>query len=858
MRIFLSMIFMLGFATPAFCGVGNVDNREYVNWNSEPYNKFVRFTNATSSCTAQYVAPNIILTAAHCFNSNTNYITRSDDKEFELELLRDGWANLTNRTKCSNSNDWAVFLIKDPDGYKDYFKFDAIKQPHIDTNVISAGFGGLRILLKDEITNINKAINDNLYNLKKTYDEKGISVFSQQLQNLIKEPPYNVTNPLFGDGKKFKAETCTVQLIPELKYNADDRGQPLLSSTCDVWGGNSGGAVIDRNTHNVYGVGHCADYFHFGGENYGVDGTFVPTSQFQDELAQIIESNPPKHEPEPEPEPEITEPELEQQPSIAELIPTSPQIKPEDLIKPEDIHYLEEKLETQDQELQEVIPDLRNLVEQGRLLQFLGKLADREETADRLEELKKKYQEAKEREQSDANRALTAVTTAMTGLGTMAAASALAERKADEKAEADMRQYLTTFECEYGKGNIVKTGNEEITIPGGNELSKYYAEYKSLADNLKTTKTALGLRAGIESETLYNQAQTGLYQYSTAERQTGAYASLSRALTDPESEDAAAWAKQQKDTKTKLIAGTAVAGVGVVGGIVGNQIINGRDDDISTLPDFDATDIGNRVENVVRNKNISNIQNPDGTPLPSSQSSAVLEQPWKWLFKTTNSTTFDGETRTVKGKSVTAEDTIVADVRHVIDFLNQGATAQTQCVTVDSRPKNMANIVMQRYSQELNTQNFNFTIQYQLNQSSHLNQCDDDAPECEYIVTHVYNRPCDGDVWTPTRVKSETKTVPAPVNANTVNNPNAIIEQWKNEFRQKYSSYEITEDNSAKLFEFIEGDENHPDYINLRTTCQQLIDQGTRYDWHIAGDKKITIDGYGTVIVNKHICDGYH
>ena len=575
MRIFLSMIFMLGFATPAFCGVGNVDNREYVNWNSEPYNKFVRFTNATSSCTAQYVAPNIILTAAHCFNSNTNYITRSDDKEFELELLRDGWANLTNRTKCSNSNDWAVFLIKDPDGYKDYFKFDAIKQPHIDTNVISAGFGGLRILLKDEITNINKAINDNLYNLKKTYDEKGISVFSQQLQNLIKEPPYNVTNPLFGDGKKFKAETCTVQLIPELKYNADDRGQPLLSSTCDVWGGNSGGAVIDRNTHNVYGVGHCADYFHFGGENYGVDGTFVPTSQFQDELAQIIESNPPKHEPEPEPEPEITEPELEQQPSIAELIPTSPQIKPEDLIKPEDIHYLEEKLETQDQELQEVIPDLRNLVEQGRLLQFLGKLADREETADRLEELKKKYQEAKEREQSDANRALTAVTTAMTGLGTMAAASALAERKADEKAEADMRQYLTTFECEYGKGNIVKTGNEEITIPGGNELSKYYAEYKSLADNLKTTKTALGLRAGIESETLYNQAQTGLYQYSTAERQTGAYASLSRALTDPESEDAAMWAKQQKDTKTKLIAGTAVAGAGVVGGIIGNQIING-------------------------------------------------------------------------------------------------------------------------------------------------------------------------------------------------------------------------------------------------------------------------------------------
>ena len=198
-----------------------------------------------------------------------------------------------------------------------------------------------------------------------------------------------------------------------------------------------------------------------------------------------------------------------------------------------------------------------------------------EEFRQHLSAAQDKFNQAKENEQSDANRALTSLSTAATGLGTMAAASALAERKADEKAEADMRQYLTTFECEYGKGNIVKTGNEEITIPGGNELSKYYAEYKSLADNLKTTKTALGLRAGIESETLYNQAQTGLYQYSTAERQTGAYASLSRALTDPESEDAAMWAKQQKDTKTKLIAGTAVAGAGVVGGIIGNQIING-------------------------------------------------------------------------------------------------------------------------------------------------------------------------------------------------------------------------------------------------------------------------------------------
>ena len=72
MRVFLSMIFMLGFALPAFCGVGNVDNREYVSdeeWSQEPWKKYVALVdekyNYESYCTAQYIAPNLILSAGH-------------------------------------------------------------------------------------------------------------------------------------------------------------------------------------------------------------------------------------------------------------------------------------------------------------------------------------------------------------------------------------------------------------------------------------------------------------------------------------------------------------------------------------------------------------------------------------------------------------------------------------------------------------------------------------------------------------------------------------------------------------------------------------------------------------------------
>lgn len=184
------------------------------------------------------------------------------------------------------------------------------------------------------------------------------------------------------------------------------------------------------------------------------------------------------------------------------------------------------------------------------------------------------YQSARDHEQSIANRALTAGTTLTTGAGAMAAASALAEQKADRKAEADMRDYLATFKCEYGNGQQQNAGNEEITLPGGNELLEYYSEYKTLADNVKQTKGALGLRAGIESETLYDRAQTGLYQYSTAARTSTGQISLARALSDETSADAAAWNEQKAQTRTQLNAGLVATATGVVSGIVGNQLIN--------------------------------------------------------------------------------------------------------------------------------------------------------------------------------------------------------------------------------------------------------------------------------------------
>ena len=201
---------------------------------------------------------------------------------------------------------------------------------------------------------------------------------------------------------------------------------------------------------------------------------------------------------------------------------------------------------------------------------------DPKELAEKLKTAQNELAAAKEKENSWANRGLSAASTAMTGLGGMQLAQGIAEKKADADAEKEMRAYIETMKCDYGGGKNITMGNEEITLPGGNELLEYYTEYKTLADNLKTTKAALGLRSGIESEVLYDRAQSGLYQYASTGKTGGAEISLYRALTDSDSEDAARWAEQEENASKKLKAGAIVAGAGIATGIVGNYLINGR------------------------------------------------------------------------------------------------------------------------------------------------------------------------------------------------------------------------------------------------------------------------------------------
>ena len=195
-----------------------------------------------------------------------------------------------------------------------------------------------------------------------------------------------------------------------------------------------------------------------------------------------------------------------------------------------------------------------------------------------LAEKQKAYEDAKANEQSLANRTLTAATTAATGIGGMELAMGLSEQKADKDAANSMAAYIATMRCTYADGKQVKAGPDEIELPGGNnqQLTNLRAEYFALAADLKERKTALGLKPGIESEEILDKAATGLYDDETKGIDSGAYASLYRAQMLGSDADQEKIDAEQKASKNRVIAGAVVGGVGVVGGIVGNSLINGK------------------------------------------------------------------------------------------------------------------------------------------------------------------------------------------------------------------------------------------------------------------------------------------
>ncbi len=196
----------------------------------------------------------------------------------------------------------------------------------------------------------------------------------------------------------------------------------------------------------------------------------------------------------------------------------------------------------------------------------------------RVQEARDAYNDAKENEQSTENKTMTALTTAATGIGLMEAFQGRAEQTADAAAESDMAAYIETMRCSYGDGKSVKASLEPIELPAGDgeTMTALRSEYMSLARSLKERKESLGMAPGIESEEILDKADMGLYDDENTGITGGSYASLYRAQMMGSEKDQSKIDKDADKSDKRLKIGATVAGVGIVGGVVANSVINGK------------------------------------------------------------------------------------------------------------------------------------------------------------------------------------------------------------------------------------------------------------------------------------------
>ncbi|MBO5705043.1 MAG: hypothetical protein J6R99_03435, partial [Alphaproteobacteria bacterium] len=540
---FLLMCFM---PSVVLAGVGDTDNRYYVTdemWAQEPYKKFVYFEVMAKDgkelvpsghCSAQYVSPNLILSAGHCTDKDAEgYKVRNyKQEEFLVELIETPYDG-----KIGTIGDWAVWLVTDPKYYSNsYFN---LKTPTKTIDILNAGWGWVRIINDEELKKIReifekvkeiyetKSILDTSYYLDIYLRRRGIeaidefpSKFKASECKIVFEDCSDMNSHLYDglkeienaslkqqekwiEGVKKKEEKIKNICNNQTKLKHEDTFPNILATTCDSWGGNSGGGYVSSDGKYLYGV--CS----FGADGFTDSGNtdfITSTLQFEKRIKQLIK-------------------EYDSKNPVEQNIAKIPQnifgeevneigTETEEATQQKMFRRMEnriQRLTTETKELDKnlisALPDVKNMTDE-ELLKFLDKMSEYKIKSNRLEELQKAYEEAKSREQSTANKMLTAATMAATGIGGMQLAQGLAEQKADAEAEAAMKAYLATFTCEYGGGRIAG-GTQNVELPGTNLLTPLIMEYKELAADLKARKEALGMAPGIESEVVLDAAMVG-------------------------------------------------------------------------------------------------------------------------------------------------------------------------------------------------------------------------------------------------------------------------------------------------------------------------------------------------------------
>jgi len=574
-RAFLVGAFCAMFCAPSFAGIGSVDTRQYADWSSDQFSRYVTIGSAKYwRCTGQYVAPNLVLTAAHCYDG-TKSVGRTEWMTSPLvnETITGKVIAIGDYKDLDSTpeNDWALILIKDEKYYypkSNFFKPDDLNTSKEYEPVINAGFGWARIVSDDEIKI-----------LRKTFQSVASGSRTVQIQDikdaLNRAMKDNDLQPFAEDHARLKYDNCNVVINTDctkvcnknsLDYNQNkckdicgnrsklfknSEWPKVLGTTCDSWGGNSGGAYFSRNTGNLISIcSHGHDGFSDDDETDYALSVAVLNKVISDARAKY---------------PVNTSGNTES-PVVTNTLDVVAENSQEQSDGGMSATYIEDTIQQTTDNVVAIVND--GNISDTDVLNIIDGLTS-------IQKLEEEYKKAYENEHSFANRMISGVSMGAMGIGGMKLAEGLSEQSADAAAARDMEAYMATFQCKIGNagGKTYTGGTKSIELPGANQLTPIYQEYVDLAASVKQRKNDLGMTPGIESQVILDKANMGLYDDEGHGIENGTYASLYRAAMGSE-KDNAKLAEQKDSAASKVKGGAIAAGGGALVGVGGNILNN--------------------------------------------------------------------------------------------------------------------------------------------------------------------------------------------------------------------------------------------------------------------------------------------
>ena len=296
-----SVFLLLGMIpSAAFCGIGTIDKREYVTWDTGIYKNYVKICSGSGCGTGQFITSKHILTNKHvaeCCGIDKEYeceVYLSDgDYKFAKVIDTGGGLDLCkyNRNRdIGYGLDWSIIEITEPGFHHSYFDFQSSKT---GSGFSRAGFGGLKVLTNDDIRNIKIAYEKWLKKVypRNTRKRNKVASYGADLElgnysfydgRDIDGYKSTITYQTFFDEfgkltdkdfyKDYLNDSNNLKVIKNCRITESTHRS--INHTCEGWHGDSGSAILDSSNvitglHNR-GLSYAGATFIAGVHNRGV------------------------------------------------------------------------------------------------------------------------------------------------------------------------------------------------------------------------------------------------------------------------------------------------------------------------------------------------------------------------------------------------------------------------------------------------------------------------------------------------------------------------------------------------------------------------------------------------------------